>query len=69
MNALKFTWGDLIRVSSSAPEECRPREWGAICGVPLPSKDTYTVEFGDGSSMEIPEKFLEKATNEHDRNA
>lgn len=68
-----FTWGDFVKVITSAPVKYRPGELGDVCGVwaidsaenseargePL-GTTIYTVEFGDGTSAEIPGCYLEK---------
>ena len=75
MNHLKskFTWGDVAVIKDNAPPHLHPGEIVAICSVlkinledvkedPTLVEPTwlYTVEFGDGSSIEVPEFYLEK---------
>ena len=73
---MKFTWEDAVSVATTAPTRYRPGMVGAICGMRvIDNKQTqesfgeplgtnlYLVEFGDGSSMEIPERLLEKDQN------
>jgi len=69
-----FTWGDSVRVKAEAPSEMRPGTLAAICaiteieyeaqakeyGAPIGSK-VYLLEFGDGTSVEIPEAWVEAA--------
>jgi|AMWB02.1.fsa_nt_gi hypothetical protein len=73
MSHQTFTWGDFVRVKSSAPEKYRPGQLGDVCGIwtidsvenaeargePL-GTTIYTVEFGDGVSAEVPGCYLEK---------
>ena len=74
MNIRNFTWGDFVRVVTSAPEKYRPGELGDVCGIwtvdSLENSEArgkpigttiYTVEFGDGVSAEIPQRYLEEA--------
>jgi len=69
----KFTWGDTIKVIKNAPDKYHPLEIGFVCGMmDIDSEDAataydcvgsnwlYTIEWLDGSSMQIPEKYLEK---------
>lgn len=69
-----FTYNDLVRVSKNAPKEYRPGQLGAVCGVnsvstPARAEElfcqvgstVYIIEYGDGSSNEIAEQFLESA--------
>ena len=68
----KFTWGDIVFIKKSAPTHLHPGEIVSICSViKIDSEDVkkqpclieptwlYTVEFGNGSSMELPECYLE----------
>ena len=55
----KFTWGDSVRVADEAPSQYRCGDFGSICGIrESGSHVLYTVEFGDGASIEIPEVDL-----------
>lgn len=70
---MKFTWGDLVRVSEDAESTMRPGDLADVVaiteinsevlaksyGAPL-GETVYTVEFGDGSSAEVPERWLDK---------
>jgi hypothetical protein len=62
MNAeFQYDYGDTVRVNDMAPVQFRPGDFGSICG--MREKDgvnVYTVEWGSGESMEIPELALEK---------
>jgi hypothetical protein len=67
-----FTWGDTVRVNAAAAEASRPGELGEIVGIreveteaqarqfesPIGSR-LYLVEFGDGTSVEIPEAWID----------
>ncbi len=69
----KFTWGEAVLVKKNAPQTFHPGEFASICSVIkldpedllkdpslMSAKWLYTIEFEDGSSIEIPEKYLEK---------
>ena len=73
MSENKFTWGDPIVISKDAPSVFHPGEFGSVCGFYeiLSEEGTkkfqcnlgdwvYTIEFEDGSDIEIAECFLEK---------
>ncbi len=68
-----FTWNDLITIKSNAPSCYCPGEIAVICGMEQVKSERlsnkfnvnmgnwlYTVEFGDGSSIEVPECYLDK---------
>jgi hypothetical protein len=72
----KFDYGESIRISKRAPEKYHPAEIGFICGmIDRDSEEAvlaydcigsgwlYTVEIFNGSSLQIPEKYLEKDDN------
>jgi 5-methylcytosine-specific restriction endonuclease McrBC GTP-binding regulatory subunit McrB len=68
----KFNYGDSIKIQSTAPKKYHPGNYASVVSMriidsieveknfnePIGSI-LYHVEFGDGSSMEIPEKYLE----------
>lgn len=69
----KFDYGEAIRISIDAPEKYHPSEIGFVCGmIDIDSEECarayncigsdwlYTIEFLDGNSLEIPEKYIEK---------
>lgn len=69
----KFNYGEAVIISKKAPKEFHPGESVSVCGFrrinsdgdvkqPLFDKDAwvYTVELGNGQSLEIAECFLEK---------
>jgi hypothetical protein len=69
----KFTWGEAVMVKKNAPKVFHPGEFASICSVIkldpedllkdqslMQSKWLYTIEFEDGSSVEVPEYYLEK---------
>jgi hypothetical protein len=57
--APKFTWGNLVIVSASAPTHMRPGELGDVVAIThRATETTYTVEFGDGRDAEVPESLL-----------
>ena len=68
------TWGDSVRIKESAAPEMRPRALADVCGMrevetPEQAKQfnctigttIYVVEFGDGTSLEIPAAYIELA--------
>ncbi|MGZ3634066.1 MAG: hypothetical protein ACXU9U_02250 [Parachlamydiaceae bacterium] len=68
-----LTWGEDAQVVVTAPQQYRPGAIGSVCGIhvitsPSVAKEFcqalgskfYSIEFGDGSSIEIPEVYLEK---------
>jgi hypothetical protein len=68
----KFNWGDTLIIKKSAPVHLHPGEIVSVCSViKIDAEDVkkdpslleptwlYTVEFGDGSSIELPEYYLE----------
>ena len=71
-----FTWGDTIRVKAGAQPERRPGAIAEVVGIreievedqaqhfeaPIGSK-LYLIEFGDGTSLEIPEAWIEAASS------
>ena len=72
MSSFRFTWGDTVRVSSTAPSQYRPGSLGAVCGMrTVTNNDSasieqhiepthlYLVEFDDGYTIEIPDLLLE----------
>jgi transcription elongation GreA/GreB family factor len=71
-----FTWGDTVRVKAGAQAALRPGAIAEIVGIreveveaearqfeaPIGSK-LYLIEFGDGTSIEIPEAWIEDVSN------
>lgn len=68
-----FTWNDVVTIKSDAPVAYFPNEIAVICGMEQIKSEKlskefrinigdwlYTVEFGDGSSIEVPEVYLAK---------
>ena len=68
----KFTWGDAVLLKKNAPQAFHPSEFASICSVIklnpedllkdpslMEAKWLYTIEFEDGSSIEVPECYLE----------
>jgi hypothetical protein len=60
----KYTWGDQVKVVSTADKKFRPNERGVVCTIDEPIENVhesyrYTVEYPDGSSCLIPEELLE----------
>jgi len=69
----KFTWGDSVIIRKNSPTKFYPGKFASVCGFyKVLSKETakeleckigdwvYTVEFGDGSDIEVPECYLDK---------
>ena len=68
----KFTWGDPIVIAKNAPTHLHPGEFASVCGFyKISSEESvkkfqckigewiYTVEFPDGSDIQIAECYLE----------
>lgn len=68
---MKFTEGDAVKVLTIAPESLHPGSGGSVCGsrtlesVEVVNDMTeergtilYLVEFGDGTAIEMAERFL-----------
>lgn len=69
----KFTWGDSVVIAKNAPPNLHPGEFASVCGFYKISSEEnakgfqckvgdwiYTVEFLDGSDIQIAELYLEK---------
>lgn len=67
-----FTWGDPIIIVKNAPPRFHPNEFASVCGFyKVISEETakefqcnigdwiYTVEFSDGSDIQVAELYLE----------
>jgi len=61
----EFTWGDTVLVSPDAAKNFNPNEKGSVVGFrEVPDSRTgsqitvCTVEFSDGTDIEIPESLL-----------
>ena len=74
MEKERFTWRDTVTVTSSAPEKFRPGELAAVCSIWEVSTEQnavsrgepvgtiiYGIEFGDGTFVEVPDRYLEMA--------
>ena len=65
----KFTYDDIVKVAAHAPDALRPGKRAWIVGVfedrpgsyfeKFPLGTVYSIEFEDGSSLEIHESNLE----------
>jgi hypothetical protein len=68
----KFAWGDSVKIKHQVPNYFHPGEIVSVCAmVEISSEDLkvdpslieptwlYTVEFGNGDSIEVPECYLE----------
>ena len=59
MSDRPLTWGDVVRVDANAPNDLRPGELGSVVGWwDFADGRKYTVEYGDGSSAEIPARLI-----------
>ncbi len=68
-----FTYNETVRVKEHAPPECRPATLASVVMIHeghgrtgeyfcrFPDGAVYTVEFEDGTSLEVHESFLEKS--------
>lgn len=72
-----FTWNDLVIVKPAAPLVYRPGQIAVVCGMEQVKSAKlslelnvkigdwiYTIEFGDGSSIDIPGIYLEEYQSE-----
>jgi len=67
----KFTWGDAVRIRADAPTHLRPGALASVYDVSegesragenfasFPPGTVYSIEYGDSSSVEIHEDYLE----------
>lgn len=68
----KFTWGDPIVIAKHAPSRFHPGEYASVCGFyKILSEEAskayecnvgdwiYTVEFQEGSDIQVAECYLE----------
>ena len=69
-----FTFNDVVRIKATAPAMCRPGALAWIIAVftesrpgssfdEFPPGTVYSVEFEDGSAIDIHESLLEAETN------
>jgi hypothetical protein len=69
----KFTWGETVKIAIEAPKVYKPGELAEICSMWKIENDEnsksrgepvgtvfYSIEFGDGTLMEIPDRYIEK---------
>lgn len=72
--ASPFDWGETVRISPTAPPGFRPGELASVCGFRA-SGETNTptthageplvlVEFGDGTSEEVPLRYITKDSSQ-----
>jgi hypothetical protein len=67
-----MTWGDSVRVRPEAAAEARPGATASVCGIrKVETREQgleygvtigttlYLIEFDDGTSIEVPEAWLE----------
>lgn len=73
MQSNEFDWGEAVFVSPDAPKEYRPSSIADVVGMIFINTSqlaqnfnvmlntwVYTIEYTDGSSIELPEMFLQK---------
>ena len=73
MQSNEFDWGEAVSVSPDAPKEYRPSSIADVVGMIFINTSqlaqnfnvklntwVYTIEYTDGSSIELPEMFLQK---------
>jgi hypothetical protein len=69
---MPFAWGDTVRVRLGAPTDARPGALAEVVGIRTVVNDAQVrqfaatlgtqiclIEFGDGTSVELPEPMLE----------
>jgi hypothetical protein len=74
VSGMRPTWGDTVQIKAGAHPEMRPGALGAVCGTreiepagqasqfsSALGSTVYLVEFGDGTSLEVPEAWVELA--------
>ncbi|HEV3269418.1 MAG TPA: hypothetical protein VGZ69_02075 [Candidatus Rhabdochlamydia sp.] len=77
INESEYTWNDYVIVKKNAPKQFHPGEIGVVCGMSEIEREEiakefhaelgdwfYIVEFGDGSSVDVAGRFLEKYPEE-----
>lgn len=73
MEKSQYTWGETVRITIDAPKNYRPGELAEICSIwEIETNENsvlrgepvgtiiYSIEFGDGTLVEIPGRYLEK---------
>jgi hypothetical protein len=59
---IDLTWGDVVQVAPDAASACRPGAQAFVVGLPsdgvVTTERCLTVEFMDGSDVEVPAGFL-----------
>ncbi len=73
MTKNQYTWGETVKITIDAPKAHKPGELAEICSMWEIKTDEnsisrgepvgtiiYSIEFGDGTLMEIPDRYLEK---------
>jgi hypothetical protein len=60
----RYTWGDTVFVTRTAPQELHPGETGSVCGMrETEGANLYLIEFKNGDALEVQEHQLRPATN------
>jgi hypothetical protein len=73
MTTSQYTWGETVKIANDAPKEYKPGELAEICSMWEIETDAnsrirgepvgtiiYSIEFGDGTIIELPDRYLEK---------
>lgn len=58
----EFNLGDEVFVSREAPSEWRPGSKAWVVGLAVPDRDFVTIEFEDGSSLELSPTLVSQQT-------
>jgi hypothetical protein len=69
---MELSWGDSVKIRLDAPAEVRPGAAASVCGIRRVETRNqgleygvtigttlYLIEFGDGTSIEVPETWIE----------
>ena len=69
-----ISFGDVVRISTDAPAKDRPGELGCVVAISNPTERSgsylaqfakgtlYSVEFGDGETIEVHQSLVEPAS-------
>jgi hypothetical protein len=58
------TWGDEVIVAMDAAATCRPGSRAWVVGMGQTDRDPVTIEFDDGSSVDIPLSLIKLVADE-----
>ena len=62
----EFSFGEEVVISATAAPRYRPGSRGWIVALALPERALVTVEFEDGSSLEVPPDLINKSSKAHE---